>query len=374
MNEQVLKRLVKARATLLIEQPFFGALALRLKLTPMPPEAHAVFKSRGLKPTLAVDGSTIYYDENFVMETEIPLLRSAVAHEVGHCVFDHMTRRGSREPAKWNIAADYVVNDMIVDAGFQLGEHWVQPNPAWKNFTADQIYNLLPDQPKGDRGQDVVLDGSGDEDEAEAQRDEWRDAVMQAAHAAKSAGKLPASLQRFVDELTTSKVDWRAVLRRFVTERTKDDYSWSRPNRRMLAHGLILPGMYSESMGELVTVIDTSGSIDQATLTAFATEIEDIRSKVRPRKTIVMYCDAAVNHVDEFLPEDEFFVKPHGGGGTDFRPPFYWLEKHSIEPKALIYLTDMYGTFPDAPVQFPVLWCATTDTQGPWGETVRLEL
>ena len=30
------------------------------------------------------------------------------AHELGHIIFDHMTRRGDKEPQVWNMAGDYV--------------------------------------------------------------------------------------------------------------------------------------------------------------------------------------------------------------------------------------------------------------------------
>ena len=39
--------------------------------------------------------------------------------------------------------------------------------------------------------------------------------------------------------------------------------------------------------------------------------------------------------------------KATGGGGTDFRPVFDYVEKHpELEPALLIYFTDGYGIFP----------------------------
>ena len=82
-------------------------------------------------------------------------------------------------------------------------------------------------------------------------------------------------------------------------------------------------------MGEIVVVVDTSGSIDDPTLQAFGAEITAIRDSARPAKTHVIYCDSRIAHVDQFEPNDEFKIARHGGGGTDFRPPFdYAAEKH----------------------------------------------
>jgi predicted metal-dependent peptidase len=204
-----------------------------------------------------------------------------------------------------------------------------------------------------------------------AHRMEWGIAVGSAAEAAKKAGTLPAGMERFINMTEDVKVPWREVLARFVTQIACDDYIWTKPNKRHYPN--YLPSLYSERMGKIVVVIDTSGSIDQPTLDAFGTEIRSIVHTVRPELTTVMYCDAAINHVDEFAADDDLVFKMHGGGGTSFIPPFKLIEETGEDPVALVYLTDMYGDFPE-PVDYPVLWCATTDVIGPFGETLRIEV
>jgi predicted metal-dependent peptidase len=136
----------------------------------------------------------------------------------------------------------------------------------------------------------------------------------------------------------------------------------------------MMPGLYSERMGPIDVVIDTSGSIDGPTLNAFAAEIRAIANSARPEKIRVIYCDADINHVDEFGPNDDLTIEPHGGGGTDFRPIFAKNAADGYAPAALVYLTDLYGPQPaDAP-DYPVLWCCTTNVTGAFGETVKLEL
>ncbi len=374
IDPEIRKKLTRARAAMLIDQPFFGSLALRLNLKVMPQHMTEWFLNQSLRPTLAVDGKNIWYHEPFIQNLDSELVKSAVAHEVGHCVFDHTSRRNGRDPRAWNVAGDYVINDMLKDAGFRLGEGWLY-DPKYKGWSTDQIYASFPPGKgpgPGQNPQDNVLDGEpGDQVQLE---NDWKIATIQAANAAKAEGKLPGSLQRFVDDITAPKNDWKERLRHFITEKAKDDYNWLRPNRRYLSAGIFLPSLYSETMECLVVVTDDSGSIGSDILSCFSAETAAARDASRPKKTIIISCDARVNHVEELEPDDEFRVENHGGGGTDFRPPFEWLKKRGIRPSCLVYLTDMYGTFPDEPPEYPVLWCSINNVEAPWGETIHIEV
>jgi len=366
-NQEVADQLTRARTGLIIDMPFFGELALRLKVI----EDYSV-------PTLVTNGKFIKYNPDFTKTLSPSLTKSAFGHEVGHCIYEHMSRRGDRNPKKWNMAGDYVINAMLKDSGFEIGEGWLF-NPAFAGMGTDEIYALLPDMPEDEGGSGEPggpLDNCEDSDSDSSETDaiEWKIAVIQAANSAKMHGKLPASMERFIEEITTAKVDWREQLRRFVTEISKNDYTWSRPNRRFVAHNLFLPSAYSESMGLLVDAIDTSGSITQDVLNAFGSEISAAWNLARPEQLVNIYCDAAINHVDTFNSGDELHFKMHGGGGTDFNPPFEYIEQQGIKPACFIYLTDGYGPFPKEPPDYPVLWCMTTDVVAPWGETIRVEI
>jgi predicted metal-dependent peptidase len=62
-----------------------------------------------------------------------------------------------------------------------------------------------------------------------------------------------------------------------------------------------------------------------------------------------------------------------GGGGTDFCPPFQYVQDQGIRPECLVYLTDLYGPFPAAP-EYPTLWCSTTSQVAPFGTTIEIEV
>ena len=364
-NDQVLNAAAQARTDLILDHPFFGALACRL-----------IAEVSEKVPTAAVDGRKIYLNPDWFMSLSRAEQLGLYCHEVLHPAFGHNWRRNARDPGKWNLACDFAINPIIVDAGVTMPKGSCL-NKDWAGKSAEEIFKLLPDQPqgKGGIGNDVddldVIDG--DAQEASAQEAEWKVAVTQAAMAAKAAGKLPGQLQRLVDQITKPKVDWRDVLRRFVSNTAKNDSTMSRPNRRYLPHGLYLPSLQSEQMPPIVVAIDTSGSISAADLNAFASEIEGIRSDVRPEKLTALYWDTRVAGVDEFLPDDIFVPNPRGGGGTNVGCVTKWIAESGEDPTCLIVLTDLMTPFPDEP-EYPVLFVSTSGGEAPWGETVRIEV
>lgn len=369
--------LTVARTQLVLRFPFFGVLALQLKLVE---DQNLPFK------TMAVDGKNLYYDPEFVNSCPRDRLMAAVGHEVIHCALEHLGRRGPRDPKKWNKAIDYATNLILDDAGLKIDkDRWLY-DPKFAGMSADEIYKLLPDE-EGDEGDgagsgsgqgvfdDHMPPAGGTADEREAVAATWRTATVQAAQAAQARGKLPGSLRRLVDELLEPQVDWREKLAKFMhAGKGYQNYNWMTPQRRMLVHKLVLPSMDGKQMGTVVAVSDDSGSIGAKELQTLASEIAGISISTQPERLIHISCDAAVNHVAEFSPTDTFVMESKGGGGTDFRPPFDYLDEHDITPQCLIYLTDGYGPFPEHPPSYPVLWVMTTDVVPPWGEYVRISV
>jgi predicted metal-dependent peptidase len=395
VNKEALDKLTKARAALILDNPFFGSLALRLKLV----ERVGMVVNGGMQmTTMAVDGRHIFYHPEFVNSMSLAHVKFVVAHEVMHCVWSHMSRRQHRHPVKWNMAGDYVINDMLKtlkikdnNTGKMELAFDMPPSGLWSaafaggDWTADKVYAHLPDPPGGsDRGGkgdgnggafDHVLDGNPEgepqdaSERAQSER-EWKVATIQAANSAKMAGKLPAELERFLNDLYKPQVNWVERLRNFVSETTRNDYNWMRPNKRFT--NLYMPSLHDETVGAIAVVIDDSGSIGDKTLAVFGAEIRAIMQDVRPSLTHLIYCDAAVSAHYELEPDDIPKFECHGGGGTDFAPPFEKLAEMEVEPKCLIYLTDLMGPHGPEP-SYPVLWVCVTDTVAPWGETLPID-
>lgn len=388
-----------ARAQLLVEKPFFASLALRLELI----ETRQV-------ATMATDAVHLYYNPDWTGKLPMRDVMAVICHEVLHCAAAHCMRIGGRDPERWNMACDYAINPMIVAEGLRLPDKPLIDD-KFKGMVAEQIYNILPPRPRsaGGAGKPSKQSGKGapgqadessqgkatadeeplfgpdhnpeldvlptpaDKQAAEVEA-EWKQAVMNAVKAAKAQGMLPAGLEREVSELVRPKVDWRSMLRRFVQETARNDYTWRRPATRYQCLGLYLPILRSEQMPPIVVAIDTSGSIGGAELQSFRSEVDAIIAECNPERVTVLYADAAVAKVQELEQGEPFTLAPAGGGGTDFRPAFRWVEKEGIEPTCFIYLTDMYGSFPDVAPPYPVMWLATSEIVAPFGETVRMDM
>ena len=118
---------------------------------------------------------------------------------------------------------------------------------------------------------------------------------------------------------------------------------------------------------------DTSGSIwgQPKVLDMWFGAVGEILDQVNPKKIVAIWCDQHIGRIDEIeeandLQEVWKKVLP-GGGGTSFVPVFEYVDDHRMEPDALVYLTDGYGTFPRYAPRYPVVWGALADTLDPKG-------
>jgi predicted metal-dependent peptidase len=426
-------RIARQRTELVLSQPFFGALALRL----------AVREDQTAK-TFWVDGETMGYNPDFLDSLSDLEVRGIVAHEVLHVANGHCWRQGARDPDRWNDACDYAINPIVLSAGMVLPKGALI-DPRYTGKSAEEIYGLLtqeakqkqqpeqhpqsqqshshqsqskpqpqpdtqgqqpstastPSQPNGKQGGPQASHPSqqpgppsqpsqqpsnsgcfgevrpykgADKPVKEA---EWKVAVIQAAKAAAMRGKLPGDLQAMSGEAVRPVVDWRAVLHRFAQQSAPSDYSFAVPNRRYLHLGFYLPALHTPAIGDAVFVRDSSGSVFDETQAQFDAEILSVFYSLKPARLIVMDCDTRVTQVQIFERGDSPEIKPvRGGGGTAFVDPFNRVAQDGMTPAFIVYLTDMDGRFPAVVPHFPVLWASTTPLararKAPFGETVEV--
>jgi predicted metal-dependent peptidase len=142
---------------------------------------------------------------------------------------------------------------------------------------------------------------------------------------------------------------------------------------------MYLPGLHAEGMGEIVVAIDTSGSIDDTLVSQFGGELAGIIEDMAPERVTVLYADSSVQRVETFEKLEPFELHPMGGGGTDFRPVFKHVETMEPAPVCVVYLTDLWGTFPATDPGIPVLWATPENPatlperyRPPWGEIVEI--
>jgi len=167
------EKLIRARTAMIIERPFFGALALRLKLEEAP----------WLDHDMAVDGKTLYFNRDRVNALPMDEVKVTLIHEVIHCALGHPWRRGGREIERWNQACDYAANLLVRDSGETLWEGALI-NDAFKDDPAERIYTKLappkqdpaPGKDKPDQEPDEDEDEGG-QDEGEGGQDQGEDQV-----------------------------------------------------------------------------------------------------------------------------------------------------------------------------------------------------
>jgi predicted metal-dependent peptidase len=428
------QKMIKARAGLVLDHPFFGSLALRLKMVEDPS-----------CDTAWTDGVSLGYNPTWIDGLSLEETKGLWAHEVMHLAAAHHTRRQNRERVLWNHACDHAINGPLSAAGMTLLAGALN-DPDLNEKCSEEIYGILkgrsapqagnsgqdgsqqgssatgegPDQNKGTgQGQGKqpgpdptggnqpdspapgsgsgqaqakpcqpdpgmvgeVRDAPGKVGQPASQADltqiaaEWKVAVAQAAQQAKAMGRMPGDLMRFVGGIIEPKLDWRDLLRRFIDQSAKNDYTFSPPNRRYVHLGLYLPSLHSRELGHVVVAADTSISVSQEEINAFAAEVSAILEEFQTSRVTVIYCDTKVAAVEEFEAQDlPLKLTPKGGGGTDFRPPFAWVEDQGLQPVCLIYLTDgECNRFPEPP-DYPVLWVGTHDFTAPFGDFARLSV
>ncbi len=413
------RKIGRARIELVLGQPFFGAMALRLALRPDP-----------ACPDMWTDGQTLGYNPAAVAAMSDAVVAGTMAHEILHLACEHHLRRQDREPGLWNQACDLAINGLLVAAGFTLPKGF-RDDPQYTGKPAEAIYAALSRQrdqrlggggadkataeappaaaaPGGGQGEtpwagqarkpepappgtdmagaarqrqaasgdapsqtealsdETAVSGevrdhpdlSGDPS-ADTRRDlaaRLRQDVSQSLRGSADMGDLPAGLVRLLGDLARPRLDWTALLRRFIMARAVNDYSWSPPNRRHVHMGLYLPSPRSQTLDDVVLAVDTSGSVDGPLLDAFCAELSAILDACDTR-LVVYFCDAAVTETRVYTRHDPpLALSPRGGGGTDYRPAFARVEEEGLRPACLIYLTDLEcDRFPATP-PYPVLW------------------
>ena len=351
------EKLTTARISLLLKKPFFGNMATRLKLKETP----------GL-PTAATDGRHLYYNAAFIDALDVKQVEFLICHEVLHVAFEHMLRRGDRDPQGWNVAADYAINTIIINEGIgkePTGDMAPLYDPQYDGLSAEQIYDKLSDLQKQQKTLDVHLDldkgeatiedkdgkkhkikiGQGmSKSEQDQLKDEIKASLIQSAKATSNgAGNIPSGLERLITDITAPKMDWRQMLRATIKSQIKNNYTWTRPSRKMYSTNAVLPGLDVDNELDVCVAIDTSGSIDNKMLNDFLSEINGIKDEFDDYKIRVWCFDTEVHADETFETWDGKEIQdyqPGGYGGTDISVNWKYMQDEGFRPQSLVVFTD----------------------------------
>ncbi|OOZ41128.1 hypothetical protein BOW53_05210 [Solemya pervernicosa gill symbiont] len=400
MADSVETKLSAARTRLILDKPFLGALVMRLPMVEANPDWCA---------TTATDARSFYFNRSYIEDLSVSQTQFVLAHEALHCALSHFSRRQYRVKHRWDLACDFAVNPLL------LRDDLIPPPNAivieeYDDMTAEEIYPLIDDKDDSELLDQHLYDGDNEGEEqnnsqgsqggsgSEKELDDnepggskgakappplsveeqqqlevqWRQRMASAAQQALQAGKLSGAMARMVDHMLQPQLPWRMLLARYMTATARDDYSYSRPSRR--EGDAIFPSLRSAEI-EVVVVLDTSGSVNDREISEFLSEVNSIKAQTRANITLHA-CDAALSPKGpwSFQPWEECALPEEleGGGGSDFRPIFEWLDREGRSPNLLVYFTDALGDFPEIEPNLPVIWLVKGKARVPWGQRVQL--
>ena len=371
MRVEVVDNIVVARVGLLLRHPFFGNMATRLR----------IMAADDWCPTAAVDGRNLYYNTQFFNAMDKKEIEFVVAHEILHCVFDHLGRRGDRDAMVYNIAADYIVNNLLVRDRIGTKPQLVDcfQDFKYEGWTSEEVYDdifnkydeeqlkqlgeLLDEHLEldddgtnpGEGDNEESQDGNGNKiskkrpkyskEELRKIRDEVKENMLSAAQSA-GAGNVPAGIERMIKELTEPKMNWRELLRQQIQSTIRNDYTFSRPSRKGWHTGAVLPGMNFDQTIDIAVSLDMSGSIGDDQARDFLSEIKGIMDEYKEYNVKIWCFDTEVYNEQDFSADGgddltDYDIK--GGGGTDFMANWTYMKENDIVPKKLIMFTDGYA-------------------------------
>lgn len=399
MREEVHDRVIVARVGLLLRHPFFGNMATRL----------IVKNCDDWCPTAATDGRHLYYNTQFFNAMSNKEIEFVIAHEILHCVFDHLGRREDRDPILSNIAQDYVVNNTLVRDRIGTMPKLVDCFQDWKydNWSFEEVYDDLFKQAE-ENGKELVKalgelldehvdweseegeqskDENGNEqrptyskEELKKIRDEVKENMMSAAQAA-GAGNLPKEVKRLIKSLTEPKMNWREIIRTQIQSIIRNDYTFTRPSRKGWHNNAILPGMNFEETIDIAIGLDMSGSIGDSQAKDFLSEVKGIMDQYQDYNIKLWCFDTEVYGEEDFAAgdgKDLINYEVRGGGGTDFDVNFNYMKDQGYVPKKFIMFTDGYpwGSWGDAnycDTVFLIHSNNNKDIEAPFGTTIHYE-
>ena len=331
--------------------------------------------------TQATDGFRVFVNPEFTDSLDHTGKVFVMAHELMHCLLNHL-RRGKKIDAmnqKGNIAADYEVNQTLVDMGLfktsTIEKLQGFIDSKWSKVSFETIYSKMPNPPsmpsqggggdknqqgqqsqgqqgQGSSGTDANLQGTIDTagsmlDAKEGQKiakeegyddvganesaleKEWENKAREVAKKLKGTG---AGNDILADKLLATSVkgtnEWKKILKDIVGRSVSPE-----DKRRGYAHNNILVSQDRVALSDkekydnvdyIMAWVDTSGSMSQEDLNKALSMMLMVAQAKKPTKLVVCQFDTRIADIKEFdkvdrIEEDMRKMKIKGGGGTDVK-------------------------------------------------------
>ena len=423
-KNRVRKKIQESRGRLLSTMPFFGLLLMYLKFVAVP----------GMKK-ISTNGKCIYFSPDFLEKLYEKEIDYILCHQILHIVYGHIWRDRDLSGDDYHFACDIFLNLILEDYGYDEEKYphlgyiyrkmsgsidfrdktpleirdWlpyslkVFDEPTRSKFIKDSEYwwdfkdddgnagEIIIDLPEitgrlndGQGGAFGGADASGDFDNGDMQN--WKDRAMALATSLfneedeGNADQVPEFIQRMITKMKQPLLDWKRLLNNFLQERIAD-YSFSPPDRRFSETDFFLPDFNEKDFvtKEILFMVDTSGSVNDDTLAAVYSEIRGATEQFSGKLTAKLgFFDTVVTEPIPFESVDDLLaIIPYGGGGTDFRVIFEYVQYELYDklPACIVVFTDGQGPYPveSQAMGIPVLWILDNNNiTPPWGTVIRI--
>jgi len=371
LNAADAAKLQRSRDIIITQHPFFSSTLMR----------HRTVIDDSRPTAWAGADDVIHLNPDFVAARTTQELVFLQCHECWHIMLRHVFRCGARCGKKWNWATDAWINEGLIAAGIGDFIEGGIRYPGAETMSADQLYNLAPDDPPGggggSLGPDLDSSGAGDMTADEIQQAEFeaKQEMAKALFAAEQAGTVPASLRRMIEDALKSSTPWYDLLAPFMTRQMEVDYDFSKPDPYFLEDDIVIPDLSGDGCGEVVVVGDESGSISDDMRRQWSREFRRIIESCEPETLHILHTStevAAVSSFDDSRPFRSYECRTTGG--TDMGAGLAYAGEHYPHADVCIVLTDGYTPW-GTPPPMPVVWLVTTPGKvAPFGETIYCDL
>ena len=271
-----------------------------------------------------------------------------VLHEVMHTALETPIRQGTRDPKTWNDAADYVINNLLIETGYTVPACGLF-DTKYLEKTTEQVYDILIQEKQDNPGGIGITNGMGGDviypspDEAVKVEAQIINTIMRAKTQTelhgKGIGSIPGGVLIILDKTINPKLPWNVILQNHMHSYASNDYSWARPNRRYFPD-FYLPRLHSESLGHLGVAVDSSGSVEDHEFDYFIAEITTIQQTLFPTELTLLDFDTTIKAEHKITSETNIYreIKFQGRGGTCIEPIIEWIEKR--KPEVMLIFTD----------------------------------
>ena len=348
--------------------------------------------------TVGIDGMKILFNPRHLIDLfreSSTLVNRAYMHMILHGIFGHVYGLGQRNEEYWNLACDIAMESIIdgmqircvtVPISWLRESTYKELRKKLKVLTAEGIYHVLTTELPGEKKLQQLLreftvddhrywvNHQNQQPKTEQQRDKWKDVrekmEMDLNSFSKEAVDAEGNLRDQLKVANRETIDYRTFLRKFAVLREEmqidpDNFDYIFYSYGLSMYGnmpLIEPQESREVMKveEFAIVIDTSMSCSGDLVKAFLEEtysiLKEQESFFRKINIHIIQCDEKVQADVKITSEEELkdymeHFEVAGGGGTDFRPAFTYVEelcrkKEFSNLKGLLYFTDGFGMYP----------------------------